>query len=756
MTKFSFVAILFLLCFVSTLSFALDEDEEQEKAEEVAETIAKATQNKTLKISEEAISSLAAQLSEEEFGVVKGKLLKLEYTEAKLAVALEELIKLDFSDEDIVYIKNTLSLYYSMLDKINQVAPLIYASNELKERIATLEKSLETLLKKEQGEVLEEIEELKEQRQNTQDTFQTIAQKFDFNELNFDRLPGMLADLGYEDSFYDAIYAELSTYLAINRKVKTANSIIQSLQEVSIKIKELEDKFKNSDNDEQKQYVKQSLTRLIERKNVLKNDFTLNATGIDVKTLKGEKTEKVNWEEELKKVFSPVIVGLTEFTEPARRIEFLRSDVASYEQFLPKLQKGLEQIEILIEKSSDREVTKQLREEQEFWIQQGKEITTKLEVEKQQLLELKERKVSFGKALESFVETIFSKRGRDILASIGIFFGTLIGILLFRRLIMFLNPLKHIPRFRFIANLIDVFLYMMAFVIATSVLVFSLYVAGEILALGIVLIILLGMVWTLRNAIPMYIEQIKLLIGFGAVRQGEKLIYNGISWKVDSIGLYCYLHNPMLPEETIRLPIKDLINLRSRPYKEDKVMWFPCKEGDFVVIDDKHFRQVTLITPERIKLSALGAEESMPTQEFLEERIRNLSAAPFFHGTMLHIAYEHRFDLYEHIIGKLQSHIEEGVKALPLGEHVMKVFVACLNMSDKSLELAAWVQSKPESAGNYNRIKAAMIKLCIEAANKYDWQILRFNAISHHYPDGIPNNAVIAPDLLESNATTEG
>lgn len=723
---------LFWLFFISTLSFAQGDKEEDKKAAEVANTIAKATETKVRKISAGAISSLAAQLSEEKFGVLKGKLLNVEYAETPLNTALEELHGLDFSEEEITTVRNSLRLYYDMLEKINQVAPLIYAANETKKEIAKLEKNLETLLKDEQGKVVEEIKALKVQLQTTQQSFQVIAQQFDFDALNFDRLPGMLTDLGYEDSFYDVIYAELSAYLAANRKVKTSESIVKSLDEVLQKIKDLENKQKEAETDEQKQAMGKQLQELAERKNTLLHDFTLNATGIDTSTLEKQKTEKVDWREELNQIFSPIVVGLTALTEPSRRLELLRSNVASYEQHLPKIRTGLTQLQTLIDKSTQRNVKQRLEKEQEYWQQQEKELITKLEVAKQQLIELQEKKVSITEAFISFKDAVFSKRGLNILSAIGLFFATFIGLFLLRRLVMLVNPLTYIPRFRFISNLIDVFLYTLTFTIAVLVLMFSLYVAGEILVLGVVAIMLLGMIWALRSAIPKYFEQIKLMVGIGPVRQGEKVIYNGIGWRVDSIGIYCYLRNPALTPGELRLPIKDLIDMRSRPYDEDE-KWFPSQEGDYVLIDGKNYRQIVKQTPENIIVKVMGGEVIMPTKSYLSSDISNLSAAPFYHGTSLFIAYEHRYELLEQIVDQLREHVDNGIKASPFGESALYVFVEFASFTDKSLEIWAWLQSKSEVAGRYVGIKLTLEKLCLEAANKYGWQILRFNPISHHH-----------------------
>lgn len=54
---------------------------------------------------------------------------------------------------------------------------------------------------------------------------------------------------------------------------------------------------------------------------------------------------------------------------------------------------------------------------------------------------------------------------------------------------------------------------------------------------------------------------------------------DGIPYRIETIGFYCYLNNPLLAYAGIRLPLKDLIEMRSFPY-DKKYPWVPCKEGD--------------------------------------------------------------------------------------------------------------------------------------------------------------------------------
>ncbi len=322
------------------------------------------------------------------------------------------------------------------------------------------------------------------------------------------------------------------------------------------------------------------------------------------------------------------------------------------------------------------------------------------------------------------------------------FFVSFIVLLLLRRLILLINPFSYIPRLRFIASLIDVVLYLLTFVVATLTLMVTLYIAGEILALAFVVIVLMGIIWALKETLPMFVEQIKLLLGYGPVRQGERVLYAGIPWQVESIGIYSYLSNALLTGGKVRLPIRDLIDMRSRPYDKNE-RWFPCQEGDYILINHTKWRKVIQQTAESIKFEWFGMEETMPTAQFLAQKIFNLSNTSFWVGINLHIAYEHRLEIMPDIISQFTELLETEFKQLPYGNSLLQPWIAFAGMNDTSLSLMAWVQLKSEAAAYYEDAKLDLTKISLQAANHYAWEIKRFHTIQQR--DTQPDISIQSP-----------
>ena len=107
-----------------------------------------------------------------------------------------------------------------------------------------------------------------------------------------------------------------------------------------------------------------------------------------------------------------------------------------------------------------------------------------------------------------------------------------------------------------------------------------LYVVGDILLLALGVILVLLILLGLRNYLPRFINETKLLLNVGAVRERERVIYQGLPWMVRTLGMYSRLYNPAL-EGLLRVPMSDMLELVSRPYREDEP-WFPTQVNDWV------------------------------------------------------------------------------------------------------------------------------------------------------------------------------
>jgi hypothetical protein len=139
--------------------------------------------------------------------------------------------------------------------------------------------------------------------------------------------------------------------------------------------------------------------------------------------------------------------------------------------------------------------------------------------------------------------------------------------------------------------------------------------------------------------LPGYVREARLLLNAGAAREGERVIYNGLPYRIASLNLYSELRNPEL-EGTVRLPLATLSQLISRPAGEED--WFPCSVGDYLLLPDGSFAQVLQQSVERVQLKVVGSILQYSSAEFLQLNARNLTREGFGIIANFGIDYRHQ------------------------------------------------------------------------------------------------------------------
>ncbi|MCK5683824.1 hypothetical protein KAJ27_06875, partial [bacterium] len=96
----------------------------------------------------------------------------------------------------------------------------------------------------------------------------------------------------------------------------------------------------------------------------------------------------------------------------------------------------------------------------------------------------------------------------------------------------------------------------------------------------------------------------------------------------------------------------------------------------------------------------------------------------------------HRDTVLDEICTQLSVFIENAIKEdSSYGDLLLYTWIDLGSMKDSSFSLMAWLQMKPEAACYYGGIQLALLKICLSAANKYGWEILRFEHKVDHKPD---------------------
>lgn len=136
---------------------------------------------------------------------------------------------------------------------------------------------------------------------------------------------------------------------------------------------------------------------------------------------------------------------------------------------------------------------------------------------------------------------------------------------------------------------------------------------------------LIALGWTSRQLIPKFLQELRLILNFGTVREGERMFWKGVPWLVKEIGVNAILMNPRLEGGLINLPVGELIGQHSRPFVKEEE-WFPTDTGDWVILSDDTYGKVLSQTPEQVILENLGSRKYYLSPEFLTLKPKNLSS----------------------------------------------------------------------------------------------------------------------------------
>ncbi|MDM8556833.1 hypothetical protein QUF75_19070 [Desulfococcaceae bacterium HSG7] len=410
-----------------------------------------------------------------------------------------------------------------------------------------------------------------------------------------------------------------------------------------------------------------------------------------------------------------------------------------------KLKKGLE-IKFNDQKLK-KELAEQLRQELDIlekelkslainWKHKEHEINSQHIVTTYRLKEELSKKKSILQSIQNILQVFFKSRGRNFFFASLAFFSFWLLFHLFYRLVCRFSPIRKAKQRSFAVRLAGVIYMFMTVISAVNAFLITLYLFGDWVLLILSLIFLLGVAWTAKQGLPVFWEQLNLLLNLGTVRENERVVYNGVPWKVVSLNIYTHLENPALKSGKIRLPIRDMIELRSRPFQKDEP-WFPCQENDWVLLKDGSLRKVVSQSSEMVDLVSLGGDHTIClTQNFLNSNPKNLSRN-FRLKTVFGIDYKHQAVCTQEIPDKLREMLINRMNEEGFDDKLIGLKVEFKQAAASSLDFEIIADFSGKASRYHNMLSRAIQRICVEACNKYGWDI-PFTQVTVHTADSPP------------------
>ena len=511
--------------------------------------------------------------------------------------------------------------------------------------------------------------------------------------------------------------------------IQNLESLVQSMNNLSRMISATQDVMKSSDGIGREKELRAQLGELQTKLQVMEGSFEQLSAGMGLDALKKEKQTGVDWNRELTDFLAPIMSQVRKMTSRPRQIEALRNEVAQYHAQLRMTQEAQKRLILLVSQAGDPQLIEKLGKLTRSWENQENQVRARMAVSEKALEKAMGEKKSIGRSFQELLEFFFQSRGRNLVLAL-LAFAVIFGCLHYlHKLIFHLSPFHKKGR-SFGVRVFDLFYRVFTVIISAFVLLGTLYFLGDWLLLSLAIIFVMGIAWASKQALPRFWSQATLMLNFGAVREGEVVVYKGIPYEVGSINMNSKLENEALENGFVRLHINDLMKLRSRPITENEP-WFPSRSGDWVILADGTYGSVVAQTPEMVTLKLKGsALKYYSTTDYLAQSPTNLSSGYRLTG-IFGLDYRHQGIATGEIPKIIQDALTVELAKAGHGNLIERIRVEFKEAGASSLDMAILAEFNGEAGSKYWVLERAIQRICVDVCNLHDW-VIPFQQVSVH------------------------
>jgi hypothetical protein len=522
--------------------------------------------------------------------------------------------------------------------------------------------------------------------------------------------------------------------------------ILRSINQLEQELKAKQQEWHSPEGAGLKEELTQDIQQISIRLKVLRENLNELATGVDMKIFTQQENEDVDWQKSVVDLLRPLISELSRLSTRPREIEYLRREIAVYQKQRQLIDKAIKSIESLRQQQLQPSLVTYLRQLQQEWKGRQQDIDTQLSLTSQHLQQQLDEQPSLAESIQTLLQLFFRSRGRNFLLACLAF--VLVWLMLHRLQSWFQSlRLFHHKSHTFSVRLFHVIYTFFTIVGAVLSFILVLYYFEDWVLLTLALLFLLGIAWTSKQALPRFAREVTLLLNIGAVRERERVMYNGIPWLVQSLNFHTRLVNPELEGGDIHLPLRDFHDLRSRPYKSNEP-WFPTRMNDWVLLSDQTLGKVVLQTPEMVRLLLLGgARRTFSVADFLAQSPLVLSTG-FRLEVVFGLDYQYQARITQEIPLQLSTKLHEALEQEGYAQHLVNLTIEFAEAAASSLNLQVLADFGGEAAPQYHLLRRAIQRFSVDACNDNGW-VIPFTQLTLHVAHN-PDTA----DLLALNQAT--
>ena len=504
--------------------------------------------------------------------------------------------------------------------------------------------------------------------------------------------------------------------------VDSLRTIAEPLATSLSELRKLQDELERAESEDAKGEIRNRIEAERERVGKLRENFRDIVGGSEAAEYEGETAEGTGIQEQISELVQPVLSEMREATSGPRQLDKLRKSLDVWQERKKKTDAVIARIDALISKGGGETLLSELKSARSLWAGRQAEAISQIAVLKVQIDERTKDQRSLWEILSTGFSEFFRSRGMNLLIAI---LTAVAGFIAVRRTYAWLrrvSPLHRKEKGNFGGRLADVLAMAISVLVALFALIAVFYLRNDWLLLTLVVIFLIGVAWAGKTTIPPYLEQIRMILNLGSVREGERVVYNGLPWNVTSLGFYTIFTNPNLQGGLLRIPIRDVMAMVSRPVAPREV-WFPTEADDWVILSDGTYGKTITQTPDQVVVLQLGGSmKTYPTADFLKLAPENIS-----HGYRLSVTfgidYRHRAEATTSIPEIFQQALSSELIASCGREAVRSVQTEFAAAAASSLDYTVLADFDGSVAHRYMALRRKIQAICVDVCNANGWGI---------------------------------
>ncbi len=475
-----------------------------------------------------------------------------------------------------------------------------------------------------------------------------------------------------------------------------------------------------------------------ERLRQLRGNFRDILGGAEAAEYEGITQKDTTLQEQVGDLLQPILSELRNATSRPRELEALRKSLAVWQDRLRKSDAIVARIDGLLEKTKVPMLVEELQAARRLWNGRQGEASGQIGVIQSQIEERVSQEKPVWDTLSDLFSRFFASRGMNLLIAILIgavgFFIVRRGYMLLRRY----SPVHRGAKGNLTSRISDILAMIAAIFVAILAVIMVFYLRGDWLLLTLAIVVLVGIAWAGKTALPPYLDQLRTLLNLGPVREGERVIYKGLPWKVSKLGFYTLFTNPDLQGGALRVPIREVMTLISRE-AEIKEQWFPTEPDDWAVLADGTYGKVISQTPEQVVFLRLGGSmKTFTTADFIAQTPEKLSHG-FRVTSTFGIDYAHQADCTGRIPLLLAKALTTDLVAKYGRDNVRSVQVEFENAGASSLDYAILADFDGDLAPRFNALQRRIQMICVDVCNVNGWGIPFAQITVHQAPQPAPS-----------------